>query len=495
MALPGTTLSVLDGGLGITSPATNRAHVVGVFESGTANVPTLIGNQRQLKDNFGTNGPGNDTVGRILDIAGGPVLVTRVTASVAATYGQATMLSSLGPGADNAIGTVVATSAPKNDFAIVVNIIVGGARTLTTFQYSLDGGKTFSPTIAAAATVALGSSGVTLEFGVGTVAAYVAGAQYTGTSKAPHYAAGDLTTAFNAIDLTVIPFDFFVFAGEPLLSSTAATLFATISARLASYATPAKDRYFGAIMGAGDGTPALVVTSFAALTDVRIAVMQGKGRAPVSFNSVGRSLPHLPALVFAAERAAGNVMSTDLAMTAGAASVGALTGVVEPSQNEFLSPAGLDDIRVGTLRTWPNNLNGVFITNVWMKGQPGTDFEYWQHRRMMDEASKVASGVAATLSSSNAICKADGTGQLLEFSARQLEAKFQRALDNVVGSGVRGVGPVTIDGSTGHVSDIRAQIDRTNNVLSTKTLIVTVSLVPRGYFKAISITLSYRLAA
>lgn len=501
MALPSSTLTVLDGGLGITSPATARAHVVGTFDTGTvnvaANVPTLIGSQRQLKEGFGIHGPGNDTVGRILDIAGGPVLVTRATTTVAATYGQASMASSLTPGANNAIATVVATSAPKNDYAIVVNIIATatGARTGTTFQYSLDGGKTFSPTIAAAATVALGTSGVTLEFGTGVTNLYIAGATYTGTSKAAHYNASDLGLAFNAADATVIPADFFVFAGEAADAATAATLFATISTRLASLATPAKDRYFGAIMGAGEGSAATVVTAQSALVDPRIAVMQGKARAPVSFNAVARALPHLPSLIFAAERAAGNVMSTDLAQTAGAASVGALSGVSEPSQNEFLAPAGLDDINVGTLRTWPNGLPGIFLTNVPMKGPVGSDFQYWQHRRMMDEACKSASQVAAQLNSSNAICKADGSGQLVEFAARQIEARFQRALDNVIGSGLRGVGPRTIDGSTGHCSDVKAQVDRTNNVLSTKTLIVTVSLIPRGYFKFVSVTLSYRLAA
>lgn len=495
MALPGTTQSVLDGGLGITSPATSRAHVVGVFETGTNNVPTLIGNQRQLKETFGLQGPGNDTVGAILDQAGGPVLVTKTATTTAATYGQASMASSIAPGANNAIGTVVATSAPKNDYAIVVNIIAStGLVASTTFQYSLDGGKTFSATTQAAATVPLGTSGVTLEFGSGVTNGYATGATYTGTSKAAHYAAADLTAAFAAIDLSVIPFDFFVFAGEAATAAAAATLFATISAKMASYAAT-KDKYLRAMMGAGDGTAATVVTADAALVDVRVALLQGKGRSPASFGTVGRSLPHLPTLVFAAYRAAGNSMSTDLAQTAGADSVGPLPGVIEPSQNEFLSPGGLDDIRVGTLRTYQNIPGGVFLTNVWLKGLPGTDFEFWQHGRIMDEACKVVSAQHAQLISSSVICKADGTGSLTEPAALTIEKKVQRALDNIIGSGVRGVGPKAIDGTTGHVSDIKYQVDRTNNVLSTKTLIATVSIVPRGYLKTLTTTLSFRLAA
>jgi hypothetical protein len=468
--------------------------VVGVFETGPQNVPTLIGNQRQLKETFGLQGPGNDMVGGILDIAGGPVVVTRVTPTVAASYGQAFMASSITPGVNNQIGTVVATSAPKNDFAIVVNIIAStGLLASTTFQYSLDGGKTFSPTIQAAATVPLNTSGVTLEFGTGVTNGYTAGATYTGTSKAPHYASADLTTAFAGIDVSVLQWDYFAFAGDAATAAAAATLFATIGAKMAAYAS-GRDRYYRALMGAGEGTPATVVTAFAALVDVRVGVCQGKARAPTSFGIVGRSLPLLPTVIFAAERAAGNVISTDLAQTSGADSVGALTGVTEPSQNEFLSPAGLDDIRITTLRTY-SNLLGVFLTNVWLKGQPGTDFEFWQHGRIMDQACVTVSNQHAQLISSNVICKADGTGSLTEPAALTIEKRVQRALDNVIGSGLRGVGPKAIDGSTGHVSDQKYQVDRTNNVLSTKTLITTVSIIPRGYLKFLTATLSFRLAA
>jgi len=494
MTLPGNTTTVLDGGLGVTTPATSRPHVVGVFESGLQNTPTLVGNQRQLRELFGTQGPGNDAAGAILGEAGGPIVVTRVTPTVAATYGAASMLSDLSPGADNEINTLVATSAPKNDYAIVVKVIVGGARTATTFQYSLDGGKTFSPTIAAGASIALGSSGVTLEFEAGTVAPFVAGATYTGTSKAPHYAAADLTAVFAAADVSALRWDFWVFAGEAATAAAAATLFATIGAAMNGYAVPAKDRFYGALMGAGEGTPASVVTAFSALVNVRMSVCQGKARAPAPFPVVGRSLPHLPTLLFAAIRAAGNVMSTDLAATSGATSVGALANVSEPSQDEFRSPAGLDDIRISTLRTAANEI-GVYLSNVWMKGTPGTDFEYWQHRRMMDEACKEVSAEHFLLLSSSVICKADGSGQIVEVSAKGIERRVQRRLDNKIGSALRSVGPLTLDGTPGHVSNIAYQVDRTNNVLSTKTIIATVAIVPRGYAKFLTVTLSYSLAA
>jgi hypothetical protein len=494
MALPGSTLTVLDGGLGVTAPASSRAHVVGVFESGPQNVPTLIGNQRQLKDTFGVNGPGNDCAGFILDFSGGPIVVTRTAASVAASYGSASMASSISPGANNAIGLVVATSAPKINAQIVVVIIATtGALAGTTFQYSLDGGLTFSPTLAAAATVPLGTTGITLEFGSGVTNTYAVGAQYTGTAFAPHYNATDLGNAFTGIDQTTgaPPFDFFVFAGEAATAATAATLFSTIATKMASYAS-ANDRYYRAIMGSGEGSAASVVTAFSAVTSERVAVMYGKFRVAPPFAAIGRGLPQVPALNAAAMRAAGNVISTDLAQTSGAASVGPLVGATAVT-DEYAVSTGLDDIKVGTLRTSANDV-GLFITNVWLKSASGSDFQYWQHGRIMDQACRVVSREHWRLASSSVVTKTDGSGQIQEASAQSVEKRVQRALDNEVGSAVRGVGPETVDGSTGHVSDQRYQVDRTNNVLSTNTLVATVALVPRGYLKTLRATLSFKLS-
>ena len=235
------------------------------------------------------------------------------------------------------------------------------------------------------------------------------------------------------------------------------------------------------------------MTAFSALTSNRVAVLHGQFRSAPVFGVPGRGAPFLPASYAAAMRAAGNVMSTDLAQTFGADSVGALPGCTEIDHNEYTENAGLDDAKIGTLRTYAN-LVGFYITNVWLKSASGSDFEFWQHGRMMDEACKVVSARHSELISSNVVVKADGTGSLVEFAAIAIEKKVQRSLDAVIGSALRGIGPTTVDGSTGHVSDQRYQVDRTNNVLSTKELIATVSLVPRGYLKRLTTTLSYKLA-
>jgi hypothetical protein len=498
MALPGITNTILDGGLGVTTPASSRPHVVGPCDTGPLNTPTLISNQRQLKDTFGIHGQLVDCIGYILDTAGGPVLATRTTASVAATYAigagptgatAALLPASTAGGTDNSLNLVVATSAPKLDADIVATITVGGARGAMKFKYSLDGNQTQSVEIQGATTNAIGDTGITFEWQAAAVNPYVAGQTFTGRARAPMYNSTNLTTAH--ADASLLTADFFVYAGKAANAADSVALFSNVAAKMAAFV--AQDRYYRAMMNIGEGTAALALASFAALSSTRVSVLHGNFRSAPVFGVPGRALPYLPAVYAAAARAAGNVMSTDLAQTFGAESVGPLVGATEIDHNEYTQNAGLDDAKIGTLRTYAN-LVGFYLTNVHLKSGAGSDFEFWQHGRIMDEACKEVSARHSELISSNVVCKADGTGSLVEFAAQAIEKKVQRGLDARIGSALRGIGPTTVDGSTGHVSDQRYQVDRTNNVLSTKTLIATVSIVPRGYLKNLQTTLSYKLA-
>lgn len=501
MALPSTSVTILDNGLGVSSPATSRPCVIGPCAAGPTNAPTLVSNQRQLREIFGEHGPLVDAVGYILTNAGGPVLAIRSAGSVAATYDNAStdaLASSSGAGVDNEINVAVADSAPKNDYELLVTIATGGALAATTFTYSLDGGFSTSPVLAAGATINLGSSGVQLHFEAGTTAPFVAGATYATYAKAARMDATDLGAAFDAIEGSLLTFDFLALAGAGGTAGEQAALASTCSSRLATLLNTF-DRFYGVMLSAGDdgmasgATAGQVLAATSALADSRLALVYGKHRSPAPIAITGRALPLLPGAVAAAMRGAGNLISTDLAQTSGAASVGALPGCLALSHDEFLDQAGLDDAKIGTLRTYPN-LTGFYLTNVWLKSNVGSDFEFWQHRRIMDQACAVVSREHSLLISSSVLTKTDGTGSLTEFSAQQIEKRVQRALDNVLGSGVRVTGPASIDGTIGHVSDVRYQCDRQNNVLATKTLIATVSIVPRGYLKALEATLSFKLA-
>ena len=498
MPLPGVTNIIRDGGLGVTTPGTSVPHVIGVCNDGPLNVSTRIANPRLLSETFGVDGPLCDAAGYILGLAGGPIVVTRVGATVPATYDDGSGHASTGtmtgsqstPGDTNDISLAVATSAPKNSVEIYVVIVKGGTLAATTFQYSLDGGITMSPPLQAAATVALNTSGVTLEFGDGSTEPYVSGETYDADTSAPMYYGTNLATGFLGVDASLLSWDFFVFTGQAATAAAAAVLGSAISSKMFAY--EALGRYYGALMSSGlDATPA-VLTAWNNFVSLRVAHLYGEHRAAPPFGQVGRAAPWMPAVDAAGRLASANTMSTDLAQVAGASSVGALPTTLEISHNEYLSEAGLDDAHIGTLRTYPNT-PGFYVTNVWMAGPNGSDFQWWQHRRIMDEACKQVHFQHTQLISSSVLTKSDGSGSLLESSALAIEQRVQRGLDNILGSGLREVGPNAIDGTTGHVSDQKYQVDRGTNVLSTSTLIATVSILPRGYLKFIRTTLSYQL--
>lgn len=497
MVLPGVSQIVSDGGLGVTTPATSTAHYVGVCESGALNTPTIVANQTQLAAIFGRQGELVQAAGEALGFAGGPIVVTRTDSTVAATYdGGATdnMLSDLSPGADNEINLAVATSAPKATFEIVVGIIVGGALAVTTFQYSLDGGQTFSPTISAGASVVLGDSGVTLEFEVGTVAPYVAGAAYTSTTKPAIYNTTNLATAFTAINLSSIDFDFYVFAGEQDTAALAVGVFSAVQTQLGGDEAT-RDRYFRAIVGAGDEAAATAKTAFDAVEGIRVTPVYGARRKTPAFSAVGYGKPLLPALNRAGSLAAANVISTALNKTSGASSIGADPGVASSSlsHNEDTQNAGLHDSKIGSMRTY-SQLAGAFLTSAPLKSGLGSDFSDWRYGRIMDQACRVVSQQHILILNSAVAVKTDGSGQLTEAAALKIEKRVQRALDNVLGSSDRNVGPRNIEGEVGHVTNTVYQADRTTNILSTKTYVATVVIVPFGYLEQITTTLAFSLA-
>lgn len=506
MALPASVVSILDNGLGVSQPATSVAAIIGVANSGATNSVQQIGSQRQLVSLFGVDGPLVEAAAYVLAQAGGPLLAVRATGDVAGTYnGAATaaLASSSGGGTGNTVSLAIADGAPLNDYEVVLTVVTGGTSLATTFTYSLDGGSSQSSVVAVtpAATQQLGASGVRVLFGTGAGSPFVAGATYGVYAKAPMISAASLGTAMSALDATLIPYDFIHVAGNGGTAGQQATLAAALSSRIASQQA-SLSRFVGGMISAGDSagatagaTAGQVSTAFAnAVIDSRVSLSFGKVRTAAPIAIAGRAAPWLPASLASAMRAAGNLPSTDLAQTSGAQSVGALPGALAISHDEFLSPTGLDAQKITTLRTYPGGLQGFFLSNVWLHSAAGSDFQWWQHRRIMDLACSVVTLQHSLLISSSVVTKTDGTGAISEFSAQQIEKRVQRALDAVIGSAVRVIGPAAIDGTIGHVSDIRYQVDRQANVLSTSTLIATVSIVPRGYLKRLEAVLSFKLA-
>lgn len=485
MPIPGITNTVLDNGLGITSPATSIAHVIGPAFSGPLNSPQFISNQRQFLELFDRESQLADTVGYILANAGGPVVVTRAAASVVATE-SAIVKSGAGP----IITHTAAVSLPKNDYSIQVIVTKAGAIGTSEIKYSADAGTTFSPSLVTSATMVLGTLGMSIDLAAGS---YVLGETYTWTTTGPMFATGDLDTAFTAAQGSLLNWDFFVLAGTAATPAGAVTLYSNLSGKLNTEAS-SPDRYYRALMSTGTGTGAAALTAFNAVSGLRIGVLFGTALTIAPFPSVGRGASILPLVAHAAMRAAGNVISTDLAQVSGAESVGALPQVLSISQNEFTNELGLDNAKIGTSRTY-SNMTGFFLTDVWLKSPAGSDFEFFQHGRIMDEACTVVAQQHTLLIGSNFETKTDGSGAYTEAEAQGIEKRVQAALDQVIGSAKRGIGPSRINGKRGHVSEIRYQVDRAQNVLVTKIHQSSIAIVPLIYPKTFLASFSFGLEA
>ncbi len=108
---------------------------------------------------------------------------------------------------------------------------------------------------------------------------------------------------------------------------------------------------------------------------------------------------------------------------------------------------------------------------------PTSDFDLLQYGRVMDEACRIANTFFAPKLSTDVRLNPI-TGFILEKDARALESGCDSALNRGL------VNP-------GGASFVQTTVSRVDNISTTKTLTVTVKILPLGYLKTISITMSF----
>jgi hypothetical protein len=180
----------------------------------------------------------------------------------------------------------------------------------------------------------------------------------------------------------------------------------------------------------------------------------------------------------AAARAAASLISTDLARFAS----GALTGVTAISFDEFKQGV-IDDAKFGSLRTF-QGVEGFYITNARLKSPIGSDFEFWQHGRIMDEACRILYQAQLRFLSAG-VRTNNGTGTIDERDAVRIEKEVTAQLEAVL------LQPKNAEGFSGHVSALSYRVSRTQNVLTTKVLATELAIRPLGYPKTITTTVGY----
>ena len=466
MALPGVNVALQDFALGLVEPAAHTMAIVGTAASGTNNAVVAISDLKTLKATFGS-GPLVEAAAHALVIAGGPVYCAKVAGSTAGSNGSVTLS---GSGPDPGAGV---SGTPLDDYEVRIKIILGGARTTATFQISFDGGDNYSDTYVTAASVTTWATetGLTITFAVGT---YVAGDIYSFTSTGPKFTSSDLNTALDNLHASAYSFEFVQVAGTTSGADDAAkvtafaALAAAVSVKLAAWETGF--RYAFAVLQvptvADSALNVSAVTSFADSRQMWVA-----GDVEMISAVTARKIRRNAALAVSARLA-----RVDLQRSPGCPEDGTLPGIVSLYRDERITEA-LDALRITTLRTFDSAFAGFYVTNGRMMASTGSDYTFVQNRRVMDRLATVAR--QAMIPYVNRDLRVDAvTGRILEREALAIESALNAKLEADL------VAP-------GRLSSVRAQVNRSDNLLSSQTLNVRLRGVPKSYSRFINLDIGY----
>src|SRR6478736_6415714 len=433
--LPSVQTNELDGALGVLPSGASYFAIVGVSDSGPIATPAAFSRTKDVISNFG-GGPLVEAACYFITAYDQPVLLTRATASVAATETAIVVTGITGTSAV----TVGGDTTANDDYEVVLKIVTGGTVGTTgiTYQTSLDGGRSFSAVTAlgvATSIVIPGSGGIGFALGTGTL---VAGDTARYRTTAPNWASGDLTVALAALKVSTTPWD------------------------------------VCSIVGPIDGTFGSLATTVGGLCAASVKLS----------SAVSGRLYKRPFSFAVAPLAATVSPEIDIS----AIDVGNLPGVVikdangNPDEHDEAVNPGLDDSRFTVARTWDGE-QGVYVCNPRLFSPSGSDFQYFQHRRVINLL-KRTTRIFMQRRLSKPI-KVDGkTGFILESEAVAIEAACNAAIRGAIMAK-----PMASAGAFGPFSFVK--INRTTNLLSGSDLLVQEGLVPLFYPKKIIVNTGF----
>jgi len=478
-AIPSSTSTQRDFGLGLTPPASMVPVIFGRSTLGATNALEPYSDPQSLRDARG-EGPGVATAVYVLEKGGGPIIFIGADATVAASNGTVTKVGS-GP-------DITLSGDAAVDARLRIVIVTGGALGTSRFKYCCDGyagvtdsERTYSEVLAtpAGGSFAIPGLGITLTFTAGT---YVVGDTYEADVECAAWNSSDLAEAFAALAASNASWRFFVGVLSKANGGASghATIAAALQSQLATLAVGGRHRRGMLAADAGEDTAAAVVTAFASTTAARCLLSYGMVRRATSKPFPGYAFPVTHGIDVFAARAAGSLPSTDLKRVKS----GSLDGLVKLFHDEHLTASQLDDNKISTLRTLPHRA-GFYITQARLKSPSGSDFKLWPLGILIDIATEIVDAAMLEYIGADLRVKDDGSGQIYDADADAIEDDVARRLASAL------LEPLNADGKPGYLSDLRFKVSRTNNFLSTGVIITETGLLPRGYVDYITNTLGY----
>lgn len=390
---------------------------------------------------------------------------------------------------------VTVTGTPKDEYYIKFLVTTGGTVGVDgiKFRISLDAGRNYGPilSLGTAVSYAIPGTGVTLQFSTGT---FVANDYATIGCIAPESDAAGVLACLTALKNS--PYAITGWGSMHLTGTFTGADASTIDTALSSLATgfiftraiiAARDASPPAIYGGtGESETAWITalqTSFSATQAKRICANAGHYNMPSAFpNSAGGSPRYRRPLSYAL---AARQVTIPPQRHAGRVRDGSLSNiVVDPT----LDPAdgfiyhderlqsGLDSARFCSART-RIGLPGFYIVNPNLMSQVGSVFTLLPLGNVMD----VACGIVHQIGQQeiNSDIRLNKNGTIYENEALAIE---QTIYGNIKSSMI----------DTSMISSATVAVDRTNNILATSIVKITVTIVARGYILEEQVSIGYQ---
>lgn len=430
-AKPQSTLTLLDGGMGIASnDVTGSSAKIGVSSGGVAGTTYFYsGTDTQQVISDLVSGPLPDsTIKHLIRSNGKPCAAHKATAG---TAGSSSAVTNVGGGP-----AVTLTGAPTDAGEGIMLLTLGGIIGTSRFKYSLDGGDTYSDEYATAATFLL-PNGVTLNMAAGT---YILDSTNSWTDTAPAMTLANVTDSFDALLLLASDFEFVHVVGQAASAAASATLVTAVQAKVE--ASHAAHKYIWAMVEAPVDTPTNLAAAFVAIAAKFVMVCGGFAEvfndrtSEIQKRNIGRVVaPRIarnPIDIHPMRDPADSDIDphadvTELVPVGQAAS----SGYYDEDKTGVLNNA-----RFTTMRTIVG-VPGRYITNGIMMALPGSDYEPVMRVRIMLEAAR-AYYAWSLHQLARRLRKQKATGYILPSVAIALEKDARKAITTRVGFAIDG---------------------------------------------------------
>jgi len=493
VTIPTVTITVSDNGANaaLQVPQSNVQVVMGCSTSGTVAVPVATTNPNTLQTTFGY-GPLVEAAGLVCQ-AGGTVIALRLTT---ATAGTATSVVATTPGSSTSVLTLTldGTYGAYDDYYVRLLCTTGGTRGVAGIQFkiSLDAGRTYGSIISlgTATTYVIPNTGITINFAAGTL---VAGDYWSFSTTAQTWDTTGLATALT--NLANSQYGVQGWGSLHLVGVCSAATVATLQTDIQALTTSkyifsraiveARDALAPVAWGGSGETESAWIsslgTAFSATDAKRVCVGAGYYNMPSAFPTSAAGLPSyrrplswadaVRRVLVPAQRRGGRVKDGSLQNIVVDPSTDPSDGFIY--HDERANP-GLDAARFMAALTWPKK-QGFYICQENLMSATGSQFTELVLGNVIDVACAI--GYATGVSEISDDLRLTDSGTLYPTDALTI----QNLIDQALANGMTNVAMV---------SDAYSSVSQTQNVRSTNTIPITITVNPRGYVNAITETIN-----